>query len=146
MASDRFNIETILIALVKTVSPFTTGVLVDHFDSSTDTIANQDRIAIQAAEPTPAVQARAEYVNAPLWESEVQIQMIFATPNTTTLDTWYAALNTALTQATPAAIVTLATSLFPNGCFINMVDSGDRSGAGTDVRNDTKVVKFTYFK
>ncbi len=140
----QFNIESIMIALIKTQAPFTGSSVVLHGDEAdTDLITKKNRVGVTASDPTAEIAARAPFLPDKVLVSDVEIKIRMTDDNVTLLDSWQLAIETAIDTA-PAAIVTLATGLFPHGFEVCAVTATNRNQGGDRQRERSKTLQVYY--
>ena len=145
MSSQQKKIEEIVVALIKTQSPFTTPSTapVLHYDADGDTVSSKSRVVVKASEPTPLVSNFKPDSAAVVLQSDVEIAIRLPVASSATLDTWEAAVDTALGTA-PAAVATLAASYFASGFALDDVTAGQRHGDGAENRERVKTVRAVF--
>jgi hypothetical protein len=136
MSSREYNaehVEILLLSAQSALSSFQIRHVYDNADASKDRITvKADKEETEMTEPdgiTPLV------IRIP-----VEITAHLVTKNAAKMDTIIAAITSAQTSGATAA-VTLATSAFPNGCQIRLIDGGEREQA-PNTRIDKRTVHF----
>lgn len=143
--STKATIENIIIALLQTQSPFTnsTTAPVLNYDADTTTVAKRNRVVVKAMEPIALIPGKTPTSPNKVSQSDVEIRIQLATANATTMNTWDAAVDTALATA-PTAVATLAAASFASGFHIDNVTNGDRQGDGAENRERNKMVRVVF--
>lgn len=140
MASHKDSIESVIIAML-TANTTLSALSIKHFDEDAATL--KDRIVATAGEPTAYLGSFREDVPPKFWQSELSVTIHYATRTEATMDTWDAAIDTAMDSA-PAAAVTLANASFPTGFRIMCIDSGQRQGEGSEQRMRVKMYRVIF--
>lgn len=132
MATAEYNLETIIVAMLKTNTSLTQQIVHKDEDSS----AAKDRIVVNVEPKTPGIMAYKQTEKPPSWQATARITLHEATRNVATMEGFLAAVDATLQASTPdASVVTLATGLFPIGpVTINQSEEGSRHGEDVDIR------------
>lgn len=130
--SSEYNLETIIVALLETNATLTQQII--HKDD--DDGAQKDRIVVAVEPKMPAIKAYRETEKPKVWMSTARITIRQATRDVSAMEEYANAVDATLQASTPdAAIVTLATGLFPIGpVTISQSEEGSRQGEDVDVR------------
>ena len=110
MASDEYNIETLVIAILADSATFS-GVSIEHHAEDADTVSKGDRITVKCEPKTPMLERRKMTLAPAVWQAQVEVSML-ASNSETTWDSWRDAVDAALTGAVPASVTTSADALF----------------------------------
>lgn len=129
MSTPQTNIESIIIALIQTQAPFASPSTIPVVPGSTrtDLVTQGDRVTVTADKRVAAVLGRAPTIKGKVLQYMVDVRIIATTLSVTDLDAWDMAIETALNTA-PAGVITLATTLFPNGCEVGDIQDTERNG------------------
>jgi len=132
---NRILIENIVIALIKTQSPFTnaSAAPVVNYDKAEDLKNTPDYVHVNCGTPVPLIPARTPALPALVQQAPVVVTAHVTTNNLTKINDWEYALNTVLLTTTNA-INTVANNSFPNGFQIDQVTQGTRQSEGSESR------------
>lgn len=139
------NIETLLVALIKTQAPFSSPstILVGPGDSATDTVLDSDRVSVKSDDPTPFVSGHSMIVASKVKQAMVEVTITLTTADVAKIDAWMLAIETAFGTA-PAGIVTQATTLFPNGFAVEEFTQTQRNAEGSNQLTRTKTARVLF--
>lgn len=145
MSSQQKKIEAIIVALLKTQSPFTSASTapVLHYDADGDTVSSKSRVVVRASEPVPLVPSFSPTAAESIAQSDVEIAIRLPVSASATMDTWEAAVDAALATS-PTAVQTLAASYFANGFALDNVTAGSRHAEGAENRERVKTVRAVF--
>ena len=123
MASDEYNIETLVIAILADSATFS-GVSIVHHVEDDSTVSKGDRLTVKCDPAFPLVDARKMSLPAGVLQANVTITAQSSAAETT-FDGWRDAIDAAINAASyPASVVTTATGLFPNGVILDQISGG----------------------
>ncbi len=138
-------IENIVIALVKTQSPFTnnTAAPVYNWDTTVSLQQVPDFVRVQASKPIPLVPAKDPATPAPVQQSTVTVEATLANKDVSKMDNWSFGIDAALATTTNA-VNNLANQSFPNGFVIDVPQGGDRQPQGAEHRTRSRVFRVVF--
>lgn len=137
MASDEYNIESLVIAILEDSATFS-GVAVEHWVEDDATVSKGNRLTVKVDPMTPKVAAHRPDKKAPVWQSTITISAQHG-GSETDFDGWRDAIDAAMMPAAYAAsVVTLAGTSFPNGIVIESASGGDVFDAPGNRRTMTR--------
>lgn len=134
--TDETNLETIIVALLKTSSAIT----LMPYRASEDTLPEQDYIAVIVDNKQPAMVAHTEDAKPIMWGAKVTIAVDVATRTASKLEGIMTAIDSLMEAATPpAAILALAAAAFPNGNVrLQQTTGGEEEMDDTELRKTTR--------
>ncbi len=118
----ELNCENLEVALLQAQGTLS-GFAVLNFEK--DTAPNKDRIVVHAMPRQVELEAYNAFITPKVWRVPVEVSVHLMTRSASTLDTVIAAIQAANDGTPPAAVVTTATGLFPNGVNIEDTDEGE---------------------
>jgi hypothetical protein len=145
MASPEYNIETLVIAILRAHATLS-AVDCEHHSEDADTGAKKNRINVKCDPKTPLVSGRSWSAPVPVWQAEIQIEALGALAETV-WDGWRQAIDEAMMPASgsyPAGVVTSAMAAFPLGLEIDNATSGGQFDSGEKRRSLTRTFRAVF--
>lgn len=124
MATPEYNIESIIIALLKTHATFASVSVVHKADE--DKTPDKNRIIVSAQPKQPAIIPYREEAIVTIFKTTVSIEARRGSRDATGVDTWVRIIDTLMNAAAPAGVVTLAATMFTKRLKIHYGDGGAR--------------------
>lgn len=138
MSSLELNCENLEIALLSAQASLSAFQVLNF---AKDTASDQNRIVVKALPREVELAAHRLDAAPKAWRVPVEVTVHYQTPVAADFDTVIAAVQAANTGTPPAAVVTTATGLFPNGVLIEDTDDGGNEHSDNE-RTRPKVFNF----
>lgn len=135
MSSPERNIEALVIAILEDAD---LGVDVMHHDADDDTVDKPSRVEVKCAPKAVEKSSRNGSLAPKIWQAAVTVTIRgFTDKDAAAFDTIAQDVDDALWPANntyPAAVVTSANSLFPNGLKLDTPNDGGKWDGNSEVR------------